>query len=419
MELSFRPQRVVRDTLSLTVLSILTIYHHVCHVTAEFDGEQRTKKAANNTVINVAALYPSMHTMAVSSPASSSPSSKAMVALPRIGLGMAALGRPGYINLDRTAIFGSDGRTVDRMQSQANVVMDRLFELTTTAAAAAAAAASTHAEKQQRPWLDCARSYGLSEKFVGEYLRRRRVDPSNVYVSSKWGYTYVADWNVQLPEGANHEIKDHSTANFLKQLEETVEYVGEYLDLYQIHSATFESGILTDRTAHEALARCRKDRGWSIGLSLSSPKQDEILRAAMSIRVDGGTPLFDSVQCTYNVLEQKPAAALQEARDAGLDIIIKEGLANGRALRHPEIRKYASQLSCEPDQLALACILAQPFAPRVLSGAVTPEQLKSNWKALEVSERLQERPDLLKEIMDACAMNSQEYWDERAALAWN
>ena len=319
---------------------------------------------------------------------------------PRLGLGMAALGRPGYITLDRSTVFGSDSRGVDKMQQQANKVMDTLFE------------------NEGIPWLDCARSYGLSEKFVGEYLRSKNVSPNQVHVSSKWGYTYVADFKVSLPEGEPHEVKDHSTENFLKQIKETEEFIGEYVDLYQIHSATFESGILTDTKAHQALADCRKERGWLIGLSVSSPKQDEILREAMKIRVDD-VPLFDSVQCTYNLLEQRPGPALQEAHDAGMDIIIKEGMANGRALRHPAVLKYSKQLSCEPDQLALACILAQPFCPRVLSGAVTPEQLESNLKAAELSEKLQADPSTLQEIMAATIVPSEAYWQERSALAWN
>jgi aryl-alcohol dehydrogenase-like predicted oxidoreductase len=117
--------------------------------------------------------------------------------LPRIGLGMAALGRPGYINLDRSSILG-DARTrsVDVMQASANTVLDRLFQLSK--------------ENNVLPWIDCARSYGLSEKFVGEYLRSNMVATDAVYVSSKWGYTYVAEWNVQLGEGEPHEVKDHS-----------------------------------------------------------------------------------------------------------------------------------------------------------------------------------------------------------------
>lgn len=322
--------------------------------------------------------------------------------LPRLGLGMAALGRPGYINLDRECILGND-RPVELMQKQANLVIDKLFELSDS------------------PWLDCARSYGLSEKFVGEYLRGRKIAPDAVYVSSKWGYTYVADWNVKLGEGEPHEVKNHSAENFLKQVKETSEFLGEYVNLYQIHSATFESGVLTDKKAHEALSKCKDERGWAIGLSVSSPKQSDILRESMKIKstTKPDNQLFDSVQCTFNLLEQRPGQALKEAHSSGMDIIIKEGLANGRVLRHPTVQKYARQLSCEPDQLALAFILAQPFEPRVLSGAVTPEQLESNLKAQKVSEMLKENPSLLEEIAKKCVMDSEEYWAERSALAWN
>jgi hypothetical protein len=91
--------------------------------------------------------------------------------LPRIGLGMAALGRPGYINLERCATLGANGRTLENMQAQAYQVLDQLFQSTDC------------------PWIDCARSYGLSEKMVGEYLRERSIPPEKVFVSSKWGYS--------------------------------------------------------------------------------------------------------------------------------------------------------------------------------------------------------------------------------------
>ena len=115
--------------------------------------------------------------------------------LPRIGLGMAALGRPGYINLNRGAVIGStpESRTVEAMKQRSDNVMTLAMSLL-----------------QPLPWFDCARSYGLSEKFVGEYLREHCVGTDDVYVSSKWGYTYVADWNVELEDDAPHEVKDHS-----------------------------------------------------------------------------------------------------------------------------------------------------------------------------------------------------------------
>ena len=333
----------------------------------------------------------------------------------RVGLGLAALGRPGYINLQRDNHLAS--RTVEGMQHQANTVMDALFQQ------------SRGLSKQEKliPWLDCARSYGLSEKFVGEYLRSNNVSPADVYVSSKWGYTYVAEWNVELGEGMPHEVKDHSLGNFLKQVQETCEYV----KLYQVHSATFDSGILTNTKVHEALSKCRQERGWKIGLSVSGPQQDELIREAMQIKVADSTRLFDSVQCTYNILEQRPHDALIEAQQAGMDIIIKEGLANGRTLSNPTLLELSSKLNCQPDQLALAAILVQPFQPRVLSGSVTVAQLQSNLESfysienpdnMSVAERLvstEEGKEVLQKLMDSCKMESEQYWADRSALKWN
>ena len=109
---------------------------------------------------------------------------------------------------------------------------------------------------------------------------------------------------------------------------------------------------MDNEDVHKALHQCRSERGWQIGLSVSSPKQDEVIRRAIAIEVEGQR-LFDSVQCTYNVLEQRPAPALQLAHEAGMDIIIKEGLANGRVLRHEAIVKHAENLACPPDALVL------------------------------------------------------------------
>ena len=43
----------------------------------------------------------------------------------------------------------------------------------------------------------------------------------------------------------------------------------------------------------------------------------------------GDKPLFDCVQATWNVMEQSAGPALLEAREAGLEVIVKEALANG------------------------------------------------------------------------------------------
>ncbi len=190
--------------------------------------------------------------------------------------------------------------------------------------------------------------------------------------------------------------------------------------MYQVHSATFESGILTDQRVHEALSTCKKENGWKIGLSVSGPSQNDILREAMKITTSDGSKLFDSVQCTFNVLEQRPGEALLEAHNAGMDIIIKEGMANGRALKNEILQDFSKSSGYSADQLALACILAQPFQPRVLSGAVTSEQLESNAVAVDLAMKMKdEEKVLLDGIMKGCEMESEQYWMDRSALQWN
>jgi len=330
-----------------------------------------------------------------------------------MGLGMAALGRPGYINLGREASNSGIGppevRTVEVMRDASDAAMRANVRLA--------------AVSGELPWFDCARSYGRSEEFVGNFFRKEGINPSEVYVSSKWGYSYVAGWKVSLGDGEPHEVKDHSLENFNRQVLETAEKIGdEYLNLYQVHSATFESGILTDTAVHEALHRCRQERGWALGLSVSGPRQSEVIREAMKIFVDGER-LFDSVQCTFNVLEQAAGEALTEARDAGMDVVVKEGLANGRALLHPALvaacEAGGAFAGVKPDQLALAAVAAQPFRPRVLSGAVLVEHLESNLGATDVAKLLEKNPLVLKNLMEACKLDSSDYWTERSALAWN
>ena len=72
------------------------------------------------------------------------------------------------------------------------------------------------------------------------------------------------------------------------------------------------------------------------------------------------------------------------------------------------------------DQLALGAILAQPFRPRVLSGAVNGEQFQSNYQALYIAQIFEEHhPELLTELMQKCKLDSNTYWADRAALSWN
>jgi aryl-alcohol dehydrogenase-like predicted oxidoreductase len=305
-----------------------------------------------------------------------------------LGLGLAALGRPGYINLGHQGDVGDTD--VGAMERHAHAVLDAAYEGGVR-------------------YYDAARSYGRGEAFLASWLERRGLARGAVTVGSKWGYTYTADWRVDVDE---HEVKDLSVQTLRRQLGETRALLGDHLALYQIHSATLESGVLDDAAVREELARLREE-GVFVGLTATGPRQAATIERALEV---GG---FDAVQATWNLHERAATAALAAAHDAGLGVIVKEALANGRLTARGDAAKgplasAARERGTTPDALALAAVLAQPWADVVLSGVATVETLRSNLGALDVTwdAQLDDRLAQLAEPPDA-------YWERRAALAWN
>ena len=312
-----------------------------------------------------------------------------------LGLGLAALGRPGYINLGRGEDFAGE-RTPEALRLRAWAVLD------------AAWAAGLR-------FFDAARSYGRAEEFLAGWLAARGVAPEQVTVSSKWGYTYTADWQVQAE---SHEVKAHTAAQLDRQWPETEARLGPWLRAYLIHSATLESGVLSEPAVLARLAGLAAN-GLRVGLSLSGPGQADTLRRALAVRVDGVNP-FSVVQATWNLLEPSCGPALAEAAGAGWGVVVKEALANGRLTargpeaRHPALCAVVAQTGASPDALALAAALAQPWASSVLSGAASVAQLESNLRG----QHLRLTPAELAEL-GTLALPAGRYWQERARLEWN
>jgi aryl-alcohol dehydrogenase-like predicted oxidoreductase len=321
------------------------------------------------------------------------------VMVSHLGLGMAALGRPGYINLGHGDDLGAT-RDMPSMEANARRVLDAAWEAGIR-------------------YFDSARSYGLGEAFLGRWLEERAVPPAAVTVGSKWGYTYTADWRV---DAEVHEVKEHSAAVLERQWRESSGHLGEYLKIYQIHSATFESGVLDNPEVLDELARLKR-AGVVIGLTLTGANQAEVLRRARRIDRDG-EPLFGCVQATWNLLEPSAGPALADARASGVGVIIKEALANGRLTsRNTEasftgeggtLRREAERLGVGMDALALAAALAQPWADIVLSGAVTVEQLQSNVRALDIG-----LDPMAMGALAGLAEDPATYWQTRSRLKWN
>ena len=312
-----------------------------------------------------------------------------------VGLGLAALGRPAYIDLGRDADLGAD-RGVEELERRCHQVLDAAYD---------------HGVR----YLDAARSYGRAEEFLASWLDAQLTDPDEVTVGSKWGYTYVGDWRM---DAETHEVKDHSLAALTRQLSETRALLGDHLDLYQVHSATLDSGVLEDPAVLAELARLR-DEGVVIGLSSSGPGQAATIRRALEVTADGVGP-FACVQATWNLLEPSAGPALAEASAAGWGVIVKEAVANGRLTPHGQgpaaaaLGRVAARHGAGVDAVALAAVLANPWTDVVLSGAVTPGQLEANLAAL----RVELTPEDLEELA-ILAEPPERYWQERAGLSWS
>ncbi|MFK7770418.1 MAG: aldo/keto reductase, partial [Mariniblastus sp.] len=142
----------------------------------------------------------------------------------KFGLGLAALGRPGYINIGH-GVDLDNNYAIRAMEQRAHAVLDTAWELGVR-------------------YFDAARSYGRAEEFLSNWIQQRDINPSDVRIGSKWGYTYTAAWRVQTPDGVAHEIKRHELKVLQSQYMASYQKLGDHLDLYQIHSATLESGVL-------------------------------------------------------------------------------------------------------------------------------------------------------------------------------
>ncbi|WP_158883890.1 aldo/keto reductase [Amycolatopsis anabasis] len=308
--------------------------------------------------------------------------------LGRIGLGLAALGRPAYINLGRVEELPAR-RDVAAMRAATHTVLDEAYRAGVR-------------------WVDVARSYGLAEEFLASWLDER--GPADVTVSSKWGYAYVGDWRL---DAEVHEAKEHSLTRFRTQWAETRALLGSSVSLYQVHSLTADSPLFTDRPLLESLAALA-GAGVRVGFSTSGPAQADTIRRAFELEV-AGARVFTAVQSTWNLLERSAGPALAEAHAAGNLVLVKETLANGRLVTEPppELARIAGTRETGTDAVALTAVLAQPWADTVLVGPSSSAQLDANLAAVAV--KLDE--DELA-ALDGIGEAPAEYWARRSSLHW-
>ncbi len=313
----------------------------------------------------------------------------------RLGLGLAAVGRPAYITSGRERDLGAGSeRSVDALRERAHALLEAAWWLGIR-------------------YVDAARSYGLAEEFLGSWLAEHPGRRDELTIGSKWGYDYVGDWRLDAP---THERKEHSLAMFERQWPESLAALGTAPDVYLVHSLTPENPVFGDRALLDRLRELAAS-GVRVGFSTSGPQQATVIERMLDLP---DSP-FSAVQCTWNLLEPSAAAALERANDARWLVVVKEVLANGRLTGEaaaiagavaPEAA--AAALAAQDGQplegLAIGAAVAHPWADIVLSGAVTRKQLRQNATA--------KAPRVSDERLASLALPPEQYWAERAARDW-
>ncbi|WPR71152.1 aldo/keto reductase [Flavobacterium sp. NG2] len=312
----------------------------------------------------------------------------------KIGIGLAALGRPEYINI-------RENHAIDKspvaFRENAFKVLDFAYA------------------KGVR-YFDTAPSYGKGERYLIDWKTDRKH--SDVFLSTKWGYTYVANW--ELGYQGKHEVKEHSIEKLLEQWKESKLLLPE-LQIYQVHSATLDSGILKNEVVLSQLHWIKQVMGIQIGISTSGDNQNEIILEALNIKVDNDY-LFDSFQVTYNILEQSTFEVLNVLKSKNKTIIIKEALANGRIFNKenktvfPVLEGLSKKYKVGIDAIAIRFVMESLNPTYVLSGASDTNQLEQNLKALEPN--LTFSASELKELK-LLRTNPTAYWEERSKLSWD
>jgi len=313
-----------------------------------------------------------------------------------IGLGTVAIGRPLYINVRQS--------TDEKPFSLPKFKEDGLQVL-------------EDAYNNGIRFFDTSPGYGLAEQLLVNWLKTK--NNPGIIVSTKWGYTYVANFE---PNAKEHEVKEHSIDKLNNQWEFS-KMLLPYLKVYQIHSATFETGVLENKEVLKRLHEIKKEHNITIGLTTTGDNQTEVIEKGLSVEVENEA-LFQSFQCTFNILDQSVSEYAEALQNLSGPFIIKEALANGRLIpnsKYPEyfllydfLMELADKYNVEVDAIAMRYCIDKFQKAKVLSGADNCIHLRANLRANQFSLT----QDELKKL-DSFGIESTEYWKERKSLEWN
>lgn len=225
--------------------------------------------------------------------------------------------------------------------------------------------------------LDTAALYGINEEMIGETVSGRRDE---YVLATKCGQ----DDPDRYPWTAESVQADINTS--LRRLKT------DHVDILQLHSCPLE--VLERGEVIDVLTKAREE-GKTRFIGYSGDNE----AAAWAVR----SGLFDTLQTSYNVVDQRArTATLPAARAAGMGVIIKRPITNGifanpaadesSTKRFSIMSERAAAMSAygpipgAPDDRILLCLgftMAREEVDVAIVGTTSPEHLKSNIRLFE------------------------------------
>ena len=243
-------------------------------------------------------------------------------------------------------------------------------------------------------FVDTAEAYAGSEELLGEVLKGRR---HHVTLSSKFGHPWTH------PEGrwGSRRVVYQSIEGTLRRLQT------DFLDVYVIHVRDPDTPIEETLSALHDLVQ----KGTIRYIGASNFAAREILEVQRTASLRQLTPLL-CVQNRYNLLDRDiERDVVRICKRYGLGIVpavpLASGLLTGKYTRGEppppgsrlasrqvpvsdetydrldQLTWFANERGISLLQLAIGGLAAQPCVGPVITGATTPEQIKSNAEAAE------------------------------------
>lgn len=159
-------------------------------------------------------------------------------------------------------------------------------------------------------FIDSSAAYRWSEELIAKYVGHRRDE---FFFATKCG-----SGRVLQPDGEWVQTLDYSAKAIAPQIDRSLQRLKtDYIDIVQLHSPGLDDVAFGDGL--EGLKRAQ-EQGKVRFISLSA--DGDAARKAVEIGE------YDTLQLTYNVLEQEPAEIIAAARENDMGIIVKVPIAN-------------------------------------------------------------------------------------------